>query len=44
MKECTGMGFGDFKGSERQGKVLMQRYLWCPDGRQGYGTEMREMR
>ena len=27
--------------TENDGKVLLQRHLWCPDDLEGYGTEMR---
>ena len=34
IKEWTGMGFGDSlrpAGEWKDGKVLLQRHLWCPD-------------
>ena len=37
IKEWTGMGFGDSlrAAEDRDGKVLLQRPLWCPDDFQG---------
>ena len=38
IKEWTGMGFGDsLRAAEegKDGKVLLQRHLWCPDDLQG---------
>ena len=41
IKEWTGMGFGDSLGAAeaiktgKDGKVLLQRRLWCPDDLQG---------
>ena len=34
IKEWTGMGFGDSLRAA-DGKVLLQRHLWCPDDLQG---------
>ena len=34
IKEWTGMWFGDFlrqRKTGKDGKVLLQRHLWCPD-------------
>ena len=45
IKEWTGMGFRDYlrqRKTGKDGKVLLQRHLWCPDDLQGKRTEMRD--